>query len=62
MELPLTHPACLGLSLNFSVFYHEILDSHNLMCHLAKQAFDDAIAKLNTFSVEGYKISILIMQ
>ena len=62
MKLPLTHPACPGLALNFSFFYHEILDSPNHACCLAKQAFDGAIAKLDTFSVESYKISILVMQ
>jgi len=44
-ELPLTHPIRLGLALNFSAFYHEILTGPNCACHLAKQAFDDAIAK-----------------
>ncbi|RAL63208.1 hypothetical protein DID88_004287 [Monilinia fructigena] len=31
-------------------------------CHLAKQAFDDAIAELDTLSEESYKDSTLIMQ
>ncbi|KAE9405056.1 14-3-3 1 protein [Gymnopus androsaceus JB14] len=61
-ELPPTHPIHLGLALNFSVFYYEILNSPNCACHLAKQAFDDAIAKLNTLSEESYKGSTLIMQ
>lgn len=43
-ELPPTHPIRLGLALNFSVFYYEILNAPDLACHLAKQAFDDAIA------------------
>jgi 14-3-3 protein epsilon len=43
-ELPPTHPIRLGLALNFSVFYYEILNSPDQACHLAKQAFDDAIA------------------
>ena len=50
--LPLTHLICLGLALNFSVFYYEILNSPNRACHLAKQVFDDAIAKLDTLSEE----------
>lgn len=61
-ELPPTHPIRLGLALNFSVFYYEILSSPDRACHLAKQAFDDAIAELDTLSEESYKDSTLIMQ
>ena len=61
-ELPPTHPIRLGLALNYSVFYYEILNSPDKACHLAKQAFDDAIAELDTLSEESYKDSTLIMQ
>ena len=61
-ELPPTHPIRLGLALNFSVFYYEIQNSPDKACHLAKQAFDDAIAELDTLSEESYKDSTLIMQ
>ena len=48
--------------MNFSVFYYEILNSPDRACRLAKAAFDDAIAELDTLSEESYKDSTLIMQ
>jgi len=61
-DLPPTHPIRLGLALNFSVFYYEILNSPERACRLAKAAFDDAIAELDTLSEDSYKDSTLIMQ
>jgi len=61
-KMPTTHPIRLGLALNFSVFYYEILNSPDRACHLAKQAFDDAIAELDTLNEDSYKDSTLIMQ
>jgi len=57
-----THPIRLGLALNFSVFYYEIQSSPDKACTLAKQAFDDAIAELDTLNEDSYKDSTLIMQ
>jgi len=61
-EMQPTHPIRLGLALNFSVFYYEILNSPDKACQLAKQAFDDAIAELDTLNEDSYKDSTLIMQ
>jgi 14-3-3 protein epsilon len=60
--LPPTHPIRLGLALNFSVFYYELLNSPDRACEIAKQAFDDGIAELDTLNEESYKDSTLIMQ
>jgi 14-3-3 protein epsilon len=38
------------------------LNSPDRACHLAKQAFDDAIAELDSLSEESYRDSTLIMQ
>lgn len=61
-EMAPTHPIRLGLALNFSVFYYEINNSPAEACTLAKAAFDDAIAELDTLNEESYKDSTLIMQ
>lgn len=61
-ELPPTHPIRLGLALNFSVFYYEILNAPDRACQLAKSAFDEAIAELDALSEESYRDSTLIMQ
>ena len=50
------------MALNFSVFYYEILNSPDRACSIAKQAFDDAIAELDTLNEDSYKDSTLIMQ
>lgn len=77
-KLAPTHPIRLGLALNFSVFYYEILNSPANACDMAKQvgatvatessladqkqAFDDAIAELDSITEDSYKDSTLIMQ
>lgn len=57
-----THPIRLGLALNFSVFYYEIISSPERACRLAKSAFDDAVTELDGLPEENYKDSTLIMQ
>jgi len=58
-----THPNRLGLALNYSVFYYEILNSPDKACKLAKDAFDEAIQELDLVQqTEDNKDSTLIMQ
>jgi 14-3-3 protein epsilon len=61
-ELIVTHPIRLGLALNFSVFYYEVLGNPDEACKMARQAFEDAIAELDNVSEDSYKDSTLIMQ
>jgi len=61
-NLPETHPTRLGLALNFSVCYYEILKQPEKACELAKKSFDSAIEKLDTLNDASYKDSTLIMQ
>ena len=61
-DLAPTHPIRLGLALNFSVFLYEVMNKQGDACKLAKEAFDNAIAELDTLDEESYKDSTLIMQ
>lgn len=60
--LLVTHPIRLGLALNFSVFYYEVLNMPEEACCMARKAFEDAIAELDNVSEDSYKDSTLIMQ
>ncbi|XP_047460658.1 14-3-3 protein beta/alpha-like [Mugil cephalus] len=62
VEMKATHPIRLGLALNFSVFYYEIVNSPEKACQLAKTAFDEAIAMLDSLNDDSYKDSTLILQ
>merc|ERR1719305_1498288 len=61
-QLAVTHPIRLGLALNFSVFHYEVLGNPEEACKMARQAFEDAIAELDSVSEDSYKDSTLIMQ
>jgi len=60
-HLASTNPIRLGLALNFSVFYYEILNEQS-KAWLAKKAFDEALGKLDDLSEDSYKDSTVIMQ
>jgi 14-3-3 protein epsilon len=61
-ELSPAHQIRLGLALNFSVFFYEIMNSHERACQVAKQAFDEALAEINSAGEGVYKDSTLMMQ
>jgi hypothetical protein len=63
-EKPLsaTHPILLGLALNYSVFYYEILEKNGHAISMAQSAFDDAMAELDGVDENSYKDATLIMQ
>jgi 14-3-3 protein epsilon len=60
-DLAPTHPIRLGLALNFSVFYYEVLENSQEACNMAKTAFDSAIAELDSLDEAEYKDSTTIM-
>merc|ERR1712187_1026772 len=61
-DLAVTHPIRLGLALNYSVFQYEGLQNPGEACKMARTAFEDAIAELDSVGEESYKDSTLIMQ
>mmetsp|Transcript_40215 Transcript_40215/g.94598 ORF Transcript_40215/g.94598 Transcript_40215/m.94598 type:complete len:241 (-) Transcript_40215:256-978(-) len=61
-DLAVTHPIRLGLALNFSVFQYEVLQNPEEACKMARTAFEDAIAELDSVAEDSYKDSTLIMQ
>jgi len=61
-KLKSTNPIRLGLALNYSVFHYEIRGVPSEACALAKKAFDNAIAELDSLPEDSYKDSTLIMQ
>ena len=60
--LKVTSPIRLGLALNYSVFYYEILEKREEALKMAKEAFDNAIDELANLEANEYKDATLIMQ
>jgi 14-3-3 protein epsilon len=61
-QLDTTDPVRLGLDLNFSVFYYEIMKDPKMACDIAKRSFDDAIYDIENIADKNYKDSTTIMQ
>jgi 14-3-3 protein epsilon len=57
-----TDPIRLGVALNFSVFYYETMRASDRACHLARSAFDDALAELDQLPEEHYTDSTILLQ
>jgi len=60
-DLRITNPIRLGLALNFSVFYYEVMSDPQKACQLAKEAFDNAIADIDQPAEEDFKDATTIM-
>ena len=61
-ELACTNPIKLGLALNFSVFYYEVMNDPVTACQIANQAFQEGIQQLEKIDDEQYKDSTTILQ
>lgn len=58
------HPTRLGLALNFAVYYHDIGQSPDRACFLAKHALDEAVAVASdpSFSTQSVEDALMILQ
>ncbi|KAJ7491539.1 14-3-3 protein, partial [Mycena galericulata] len=61
-EMPPTHPTRLGLAINFSIFYHDILDNPNEAFEYTNRAFNDALNHFDLLTEETYRESMLLLQ
>ena len=52
-DLPSHHPIALGLALNYSVFYYEVLNDHETACKIAKETLDLADKELANVNDEN---------
>ena len=63
-HLPTTHPIRLGLALNFSVFYYELLNNQTNAYNIATDARDSALNTINSskdnYSNDTYAIIQLL--
>ena len=54
-ELQACNPIKLGLALNFSVFYYEVMQDNKQACKLAEEALQDAMAKIDEVDEETFR-------
>lgn len=54
-ELGACNPIRLGLALNFSVFYFEVMNDHKKACDLGEQALQEALDKIDDCDEETFR-------
>lgn len=54
-ELNACNPIRLGLALNFSVFYYEVINDHKQACELGEKALADALEKIDEVDEETFR-------
>ena len=55
ITLPPCNPIKLGLALNFSVFYYEVMKDHKRACSLADEALQAALDKIDDLGEEDFR-------
>lgn len=49
------NPITLGLALNCSVFYYEVMDNHSKACELGEKALSDALEKIDDVDEDTFR-------
>ena len=49
------------MALNFSVYFHDVRGSPDRACHLAKHAFDEAVAAMHATPKHTFRDSLMIL-
>ena len=49
------NPIRLGLALNFSVFYYEVMNDHKKACDLGEKALTEALEKIDDVDEETFR-------
>ena len=49
------NPIRLGLALNFSVFYYEVINDHKKACDLGERALTEALEKIDDVDEETFR-------
>ena len=60
-ELSPINPISLGLALNYSVFYYEVINNHETACEIAKNTIDAASNMLDNVDAEENADAISIL-
>jgi len=55
VKLPACHPQTLGLALNLSVFYHELMKQPKEAVLLAEKTLSEALEKLDDMEEEDFR-------
>merc|ERR1712183_599381 len=55
IQLPPCNPIKLGLALNFSVFYYEVMKDHKKACQLADESLQQALDKIDELGEDDFR-------
>ena len=55
IQLPPCNPIKLGLALNFSVFYYEVMKDHKKACQLADESLQAALDKIDDLGEDDFR-------